>query len=68
MLEKKRQTERKVEKCVICKIHKSRNETAQTCDQHCAGKLAWETRQSNEILKLEPTFIQQVGRGVRKWL
>lgn len=30
--------------CVICKIEPARSETAKTCDQSCAGKLAWETR------------------------
>ena len=30
--------------CVICKINSARSKTAKTCDQHCAGKLAWETR------------------------
>ena len=33
-----------LEKCVICGIYPRRNETAKTCDQRCAGKLAWETR------------------------
>ena len=33
-------------KCVICKFKPARSETAKTCDQHCAGKLAWETRGS----------------------
>ena len=31
-------------RCVICKIKPSRSDKARTCDQHCAGKLAWETR------------------------
>ena len=32
--------------CVICKINPKRSETAKTCCQACAGKLAWETRGS----------------------
>ncbi len=32
--------------CVICGIH-FRRTNAKTCDQHCAGKLAWRTRLSN---------------------
>ena len=32
--------------CVVCKVNPARSETAKTCDQHCAGKLAWETRLS----------------------
>ncbi len=31
-------------KCVICKIKQARSKEAKTCDQSCAGKLAWETR------------------------
>jgi hypothetical protein len=30
--------------CVVCHLRKKRSNTAQTCDQHCAAKLAWETR------------------------
>mgnify|MGYP001558862301 CR=1 FL=1 len=30
--------------CVICRTSPKRSKTAKTCDQHCAGKLAWETR------------------------
>lgn len=32
------------ETCVICKVEPRRSPTAKTCNQHCAGKLAWETR------------------------
>ncbi len=31
--------------CVICQIEPKREE-AKTCNQSCAGKLAWETRLS----------------------
>ena len=34
----------KIDKCVVCKTEPARSKTAKTCDQHCAGKLAWETR------------------------
>lgn len=38
---------RKFGYCVICKERPARSETAKTCDQRCAGKLAWKTRLSN---------------------
>jgi len=30
--------------CVICQVQPARSDTAKTCCQSCAGKLAWETR------------------------
>lgn len=30
--------------CSVCHIRRKRSKTARTCDQHCAAKLAWETR------------------------
>ena len=35
---------RRSELCCICKIRPARNDKSKTCDQHCAGKLAWQTR------------------------
>ena len=32
--------------CVICKLNQKREGKAKTCDQSCAGKLAWKTRLS----------------------
>ncbi len=37
---------RRLSLCVICHINEKRSKTAKTCDQHCAAKLAWETRLS----------------------
>jgi len=37
---------RKLSLCVVCKSKPKRSEKAKTCNQHCAGKLAWETRGS----------------------
>jgi hypothetical protein len=34
----------KLRACVICKVAKRRSETAKTCSQSCAAKLAWQTR------------------------
>jgi hypothetical protein len=37
---------RRTNLCVIC--HKRlRRDESRTCDQHCAGKLAWKTRRYN---------------------
>jgi len=38
--------QKKKELCVICNARLKRSETAKTCCQSCAGKLAWETRLS----------------------
>jgi len=38
---------RKLGSCVICNSSAKRSEKAETCDQHCAGKLAWQTRLKN---------------------
>lgn len=37
---------RRLDSCIICHVNPKRSKTAKTCDQHCAGKLAWETRGS----------------------
>jgi len=37
---------RKLGLCMVCHIKEKRSDKAKTCDQHCAGKLAWETRGS----------------------
>ena len=42
--QKKAWKTRKFGLCVICNVKSTRSKTAKTCDQHCAGKLAWETR------------------------
>ena len=34
---------RRDELCCVCKLIRARKK-ARTCDQHCAGKLAWQTR------------------------
>jgi len=44
--QKKAWKTRRLNLCVVCKIKPKRSETAQTCDQSCAGKLAWKTRLS----------------------
>lgn len=33
-----------IDKCVICGVSPKRSETAKTCNQHCAGYLAHQTR------------------------
>jgi len=41
-------TMKKYKRCVICKSQitsRSLKGKAQTCDQKCAGKLAWKTRE-----------------------
>ncbi len=43
--QKKIQKNRKGDLCIICKTNPKR-EKAKTCNQSCAGKLAWETRLS----------------------
>jgi len=42
--QKKAWKTRRLSSCVICKIQPRRSKKAKTCDQHCAGKLAWQTR------------------------
>jgi hypothetical protein len=44
--QKKAWKSRRQNLCAICKSKPARSKTAKTCDQHCAGKLAWETRGS----------------------
>ena len=44
--QKKAWKTRKSGLCVVCRVKHARSDTAKTCDQHCAGKLAWETRGS----------------------
>ena len=37
---------RKLGYCIICNNRPKRSKKANTCDQHCAGKLAWDTRRN----------------------
>jgi len=45
--QKKAWKTRKLNLCVVCKSNPKRSETAKTCCQSCAGKLAWKTRLSD---------------------